>query len=84
MSVYVVMYLHEYGSNAYLVSSEATPTVKQLVRELDLNFEPSKSESLQIEVLSDEEYQNPKHLGRLEGDEDEFDEYAEAESEDLR
>lgn len=76
MSIYVVTHLHEYGSTANLVSSEATPTVKQLVRDLDLNFEPSKSESLEVSALSDEEYRNPKQLTWRDGDEEEFEEFA--------
>lgn len=76
MSVYVVMHMHEYGTTAYLASSNVTPTVKQLVRELNINFEPSKTESIEVNVLSDEEYQNPKQLKSLDGDDEEFDEFS--------
>jgi hypothetical protein len=76
MSYYVVTHLHEYGASSYVVTSDKFPTVKQIVRELDINFEPSKSESLQICSLSDEEYKNPKVLTRLNGDDEEFDELA--------
>jgi hypothetical protein len=76
MSIFAVTHLHEYGSTAYLVSSETAPTVKQLVRDLALNFEPSKSESLEVCALSDEEYRNPKQLTWRRGDDEEFDEFA--------
>jgi hypothetical protein len=76
MNVYVVTHLHEYGASTHLVLSETYPTEKQVVRELELEFEPSKSESLQICSLSDGEYKNPKVLMRLDGDDEEFDEFA--------
>jgi len=76
MSLYFVTHIHEYGASTFLVESETYPTDKQVVRELDLEFEPSKSELLQIVELSDEEYRNPKVLERREGDDEEFDEFA--------
>jgi hypothetical protein len=76
MSLYIVTHVHEYGATSYLVSSEQYPTVKQLVRELDLDFEPSKSETLEIAQLSSEEHRNPKHLARLDGDDEEFQEFS--------
>lgn len=76
MNIFAVTHLHEYGSTVYLVSSKTDPTVKQLVRDLDLNFEPSKLESLEVCALSDEEYRNPKQLSWRNGDDEEFDEFA--------
>ena len=76
MSLYFITHLHEYGASTFLVSSETIPTERQLVRELDLEFEPSKSESIQICPISEEEYTNPKVLMRLDGDDEEFDEFA--------
>ncbi len=75
MSIYVVIHMHKYGCTSYLVSSEALPTERQVVRELGINFEPSRSESLTIADISDEEYRNPKVLNHQEGDDEEFDEY---------
>jgi hypothetical protein len=75
-NVYVVTHLHEYGASTHLVLSDTYPTEKQVVRELELEFEPSKSESIQICSLSDEEYKNPKMLTRRDGDDEEFDEFA--------
>jgi hypothetical protein len=74
MTVYVVTHLHEYGASTHLVLSETYPTEKQVARELELEFEPSKSESIQICSLSDEEYKNPKVLTWLDGDDEEFEE----------
>ncbi len=76
MTLYIVTHNHEYGADSHLVSSEEFPTETQVVRELELNFEPSKYETLQITDLSDEEYKNPKVLTRLEGDDEDFDEFA--------
>ncbi len=74
MSLYIVTHAHEYGVDAHLVSSDEEPTEKQIVRELDINFEPSKSETLEITRLSDEEYRSPRRLRRLDGDDEEFEE----------
>lgn len=76
MSLYFVTHTHEYGASTFLVSSETYPTEKQVVRELELEYEPSKSESLLIVPLPDDEYRNPKALHRLDGDDEEFDEFA--------
>jgi hypothetical protein len=75
MSLYIVTHLHEYGATSYLVSSEQHPTAKQVVRELELDFEPSKLETLEITQLSDEEYRSPRRLNRLDGDDEEFEEF---------
>jgi hypothetical protein len=48
MSLYFVTHTHEYGASTFLVSSETYPTEKQVVRELELEYEPSKSEGLLI------------------------------------
>jgi hypothetical protein len=75
MSYYVVTHLHEYGASSYVVTSDEFPTVKQTVRELDINFEPSKSETIEIDTLSEEGYKHPQHLNRQEGDDEEFEEF---------
>lgn len=80
MNLYIVTHTHAYGSTSYLVSSDAFPTAKQIARELAINFEPGKSETLEINSLSEEDYRHPKHLNRLEGDDEEFDEFRDDES----
>jgi hypothetical protein len=74
MSFYIVTHHHRYGSDSHLVVSDTLPTERQVVRELHLNFEPSKQETIDIDLLSDEEYRNPKMLERREDDDEEFDE----------
>ena len=83
MNLYIVTHTHAYGSTSYLVSSDAFPTAKQIARELAINFEPSKSETLEIDSLSEEDYRHPKHLNRLAGDDEEFDEFRDNESDEI-
>ncbi len=76
MSLYFVTHTHEYGASTFLVESETYPTERQVVRELELEFEPSKGELILIVGLAEEKYRNPTVLHRLESDDDEFDEFA--------
>jgi hypothetical protein len=72
MSKYIVVHSHEYGISTFIVESEKSPTVRQLIRCLDLNFEPDKSEQIQVDAIAD---LTPTVLDWQDGDDQEF-EYA--------
>lgn len=73
MKKYVVVHEHDYGVSTYFVESETEPTVKQVVRCLTLDFEPSKGERLVIDAVDGIEV---TVLDHIESDDEEFDEFA--------
>lgn len=72
MPKYIVIHEHDHGTTSYLVEYEKEPTISQLVRCLDLDFEPSKGESLTIGVVNEDE---PTILDWQDSDAEEFDEF---------
>ena len=79
MERYVVVHEHEYGISTHLVSSDKTPTVKQVVRCLNISYEPSKGENLIIDTLFPDE---PTVLDWQDSDAEEFDEFANEDEDD--
>jgi hypothetical protein len=79
MNQYVVVHEHEYGVSTHLVSSDKTPTVKQVVRCLSISYEPSKGESLVIDALFPDEL---TVLDWQDSDAEEFDEFADEDEEE--
>ena len=68
---YVVMHSHDHGISSFIVESDQLPSVKQVVRCLDLSFEPSKAEQIEIDALPSLE---PVVLDWQEGDDEDFEE----------
>ena len=48
---YVVVYHHEYGDTIFIVRSGHVPTEQEIVKALDLHFEPEKDEYLTIDAV---------------------------------
>lgn len=55
MHIYIVIHEHDHGTSTYLVSYTEVPTESQVIRCLDLDFEPSKGEFLTIDRVPDNE-----------------------------
>jgi hypothetical protein len=71
MSKYIVMHSHDQGISSFIVESEKRPTIKQVVRCLDLCFEPSKAEQIEIDAIASLE---PTVLDWQDGDDEDFEE----------
>ena len=48
-SLFIVTFSHEYGTDAWLVRSHNKPTIEQVVKKFDVNFEEEKGESIGID-----------------------------------
>ena len=73
MPKYIVLHEHAHGISHFLVEYKEEPTISQLVRCLDLEFEPSKAEFLTVTRVDDDE---PTILDWQDSDAEEFDEFA--------
>ena len=73
MARFIVIHEHDHGTTSYLVEYEKEPTISQLVRCLDLDFEPSKGESITIGDVNDDE---PTLLDWQDKDAEEYDEFS--------
>ncbi|MGD0904894.1 MAG: hypothetical protein ABR924_18380 [Terracidiphilus sp.] len=79
MARYIVIHEHAHGTTSYLVEYEKEPTIKQLVRCLGLDFEPSRGEGLTVGVVNEDE---PTVLDWKDSDAEEFDEFADEDEEE--
>jgi hypothetical protein len=79
MTKYIVIHEHAGGTTSYLVEYKKKPTISQLVRCLDLNFEPSREEGLIIDRVAKNE---PITLDWQDSDAEEFEEFADEDDED--
>jgi hypothetical protein len=73
MAKFIVIHEHTHGTTSYLVEYEKEPTISQLVRCLDLDFEPSKDEGLTVGVVNDNE---PTILDWQDSDAEDYDEFS--------
>jgi hypothetical protein len=48
LKLYVVLHTHAHGVTTYLVKSDRFPTQRQVIRCLDIDYEPHKAENLEI------------------------------------
>ena len=79
LKTYAVVHEHDYGVSTYLVKCDKTPTDKQVIRCLDLDFEPSKGEQLIIDSFVEAD---TVILDWQDSDAEEFDEFADDDSDD--
>jgi hypothetical protein len=79
LKTYAVVHEHDYGVSTYIVKCDKTPTEKQVIRCLDLDFEPSKGEGLVIDSFVEAD---TVILDWQDGDDEEFDEFADDDSDD--
>jgi len=49
MRLFIVTFSHEYGTDAWLVRSHKKPTIEQVVKRFDVDFEEEKNESIGID-----------------------------------
>ena len=52
--LFVVTYSHEYGTDVWLIKSHKKPTVKQVIKSGNLDFEDKKDESIGIYAFPEE------------------------------
>lgn len=76
MKPYIVIHEHAYGVTGYSVFSDKCPTVRQVVRCLGIDFEPSRGESITISDITPGE---PVILNWKDEDALEFEEQADEE-----
>ena len=51
--LWIITHSHRHGTDAWAVSSEAEPTETQLVRCLEIDYEPSREEFIEIHSIDD-------------------------------
>lgn len=56
--LYTVIHEHRFGDSTYTVNSDHLPTEKEVIKHCDINFEPTKGETISIAPLYNDEIIN--------------------------